>query len=399
MSVLLSNFLCFGSNEISDPMRTIEYIRAGLAGPNIYVSLSHTCATPGDLTCTACYCQILDDGDYTTPAADDAPWYDGTSEAGEFLGFLATKITLDPVVSRSLTPRGAGSVGGSILGPETLKHRIVAVEGVLVATTPRGMNYGQRWLYDVTRGSGCDSDELVVLPACPEAVDLTQTGSEVDYDAPVDYDSPINYDGLDLLPALDESVYRHLLQVGLVDGPNFEQVVQKGCELLKASFQFAAGIPYLHAPEVTLYDSLISPGQAINLTIPVGEWRYEAAVRITIRSTAAAGSSSARNIRIKLHPLATGETFDQTYHNPCVDLTVSTLAAGQTIVIDATDETVELIDPSSGQASNGYTAMSFERLMTWPVVSNCTNGGLSVWYDRSTGPNIAVKIESILREL
>lgn len=87
-----------------------------------------------------------DNGTFTNPVADPAPWYRSAEpESGEFLGLWIEDMKgLDePTETRSLAQR---ITAGSAASRQSAPGREVNITGTLCATTERGMEYGQRWL-------------------------------------------------------------------------------------------------------------------------------------------------------------------------------------------------------------------------------------------------------------
>lgn len=202
----LEDYAEFGGIEIANANRTSDYISNGLI-------------TGVTFQPSACECAITDDGPYVSPAADPAPWYDSTRpESGEFVGLMATGIILDPIITRSVSPKLSN---GATIGRIYYRHRIVSVGGYLLASTAQGMSYGERWLNSVLAGTivGCAPDELRLLLSCPSG-----SGS---------------------------SQFRTLRKVGIVEAPTFAQVQELAeCYIQAVQFQFAAGVPWLLGDEV-----------------------------------------------------------------------------------------------------------------------------------------------------
>lgn len=201
----LEDFLEISGIEVANTNRTADYLNAGLL-------------TGVALASANCDCAATDDGPYTSPAADPAPWYDAARpESGEFLGLLAAGITLDPVAVRSVSPKLSG---GGTVGRSYFRHRMIAVRGILLAASAQGMAYGERWLNDVLAGrvTGCASDTMRVLLACPSGAGTSQ--------------------------------FRTLRQVGIVDGPIPGPAQEMPeCYVQEVQFQMAAGVPWLLGDE------------------------------------------------------------------------------------------------------------------------------------------------------
>lgn len=209
----LQPYLTYGTTEIANATRTFEYVsNLGLPIP----------ATFSD-----CACDAADEAVYDTPETDPAPWYDADrDESANFLGLFAYESRIDPVIIRSVTPK---SLSGATIGSLRPKHRIISVRGLMFARTEAAMSYGERWLNDTLAGTltGCDTDSLTVLLACP-------TGTE---------DTP----------------WRTLRRVGIVDGPTVGPASSlPECYVSEVTFQLAAGLPYLLHTAVECLDVVVS---------------------------------------------------------------------------------------------------------------------------------------------
>jgi hypothetical protein len=193
------DYLVFGGIELANENRT-----------SAYASLVRGVA----LVSEGCGCSVTDEGPYSNPEDDDAPWVDpARSESFDFLGMIAHDIRIDPIPIRSVTPRARR---GATIGSLRLRHRILSVTAALIATSSQGMAYGERWVSDVLSGViiGCAPDEIRLLLACPEDAAVAQ--------------------------------FRTLRRVGIVDGPtSFPIAEMPECYVQSITFQIAAGIPHL----------------------------------------------------------------------------------------------------------------------------------------------------------
>lgn len=202
----LEDYVEINSVEIANANRSSDYLSAGLL-------------TGVSVSSAVCECAATDDGPYVSPTDDPAPWYDAArEESGEFLGLLASEIRLDPVAVRSITPKLSG---GATVGRIYLRHRILSVRGIMLASSAQGMAYGERWLADVLAGRivGCSTDTARVLLACPSGSASAQ--------------------------------FRTLRRIGIVDGPTYGPAeTQPECYLQEVMFQVASGVPWLFSDEM-----------------------------------------------------------------------------------------------------------------------------------------------------
>ena len=189
---------------------------------------------------------------YTTPAADNAPWYDANiPESGQVAGFYIRAIDgFGDTATRRVDElaRNGAIVGSRRRGPRQLNITIQAV-----AASDCAMSYAMGWLARVLRGAdclpvsdifsgstgvGCASETLCMLTCCP----LT----------PED------------IPKYLTSLYR----VGVTQGPNvisqshestFEPGDECGLVICDAEVTFTAGDPGWYSPAVNIIDTDLAP--------------------------------------------------------------------------------------------------------------------------------------------
>ncbi len=145
-------------------------------------------AAPGVLAQCSCDCtelhRVVGDDPYSNPAMDEAPWYDPDDPASaEFFGLYPLRIqglndsTRTATVIQSLGP------GGSVIGKRRAT-KDVRVRGILLASTDRGMEYGNDWLNSVLDGActSCEGDAFCYFSSCPDpsAVPEQEVSSEID---------------------------------------------------------------------------------------------------------------------------------------------------------------------------------------------------------------------------
>lgn len=168
----LASYLCLDGQEIINGNRSLTYART--ADPRLTVGLvDNPVAEPNGHVPEnlACFCAGIEDPDrvaytvtYTDPATDDAPWYDPDHpESEEFLGMHATVIRLTAGMSRAVTPTG---FLGSTIGQLRKGHRVLQVEAVMFATTPAGMQWGERWLNQAL--AQCAAGQASVVTDCAD---------------------------------------------------------------------------------------------------------------------------------------------------------------------------------------------------------------------------------------
>ncbi len=152
-----------GGTEIVNDSRTTAYMRNGIKPGTL--SVNGDCGCGNLLELAGC------DDEYTTPANDNAPWYDpAIPESAEFAGFLSTEFeglnsTFTRTVSESITD-------GATLGRSRFGSRTLTWKGFLFGSSCCGVAYGLRWLGKTLQGSkncgnNCFGDDLELLVCCP----------------------------------------------------------------------------------------------------------------------------------------------------------------------------------------------------------------------------------------
>lgn len=227
-------FLALGSVEIVNHLRTTTYLRT-LQCP--VEATGSICATLG---------AYLDDPEYTTPAADDAPWYDATGDPDtkNFAGILVTNIVgLDTSSMTRTVTDNAGD--GASVGRTRRRPRTIVVTAWLYGVSCCGTAAGLRWL-----------SRALAEPECPDGIVAECNGADLCY--------------LDCCPTEDvdaESspfigVGRTLHQVTCTDGP---QVLAKfgrscgacGChQRIQVEFTLTAADPYAYRDPSNLITGL-----------------------------------------------------------------------------------------------------------------------------------------------
>lgn len=355
----LAEYACLAGVEVSNGYRVATYVSNQ--------------APPGHTMGQECECAQLDDG-FDTTITDPAPWYEPTRpESVDFLGFWMNDARLQPVAARSVAQNGRRS---SALSPLSMKGRVVQVQGLMFARSGEGMDYGERWLSEALRGSpcadgDCPSDDLIILPACPELP---------------------GYDG--------DRYFRTLVNVGLVDGPVFSPVINRERQVQQASFVLASTQPWLYHPATRCLDAEILAdyyaGSDLSCALTTPEWMGEGTFRVELENV---GGSDATDITI------TGQiSLDGTCPvsglgtsvPPSWLYTIATLKPEDKLIIDGARRQVILYDASCKQSSNGLSSLTFERTFKWPDVGPCTTMCLSLSIGQG---EVSTTVDTYLREL
>lgn len=367
----LAPFLCLGGIEILNGNRALTYART--ADPALSVALRRdphpepAGPLPENL---ACWCRGIEDPDrepltptYSRPDADPAPWWvPGRPESADFLG-LDGDITLGTFASRAVTPRGQL---GSTVGPLRLGSRILSVTARMLARTPAGMAYGERWLADALAVT-CDecADEATVLPTC-------------------------------------DGDPRTLRRVGLVDGPTFRPLPgPPACLLQEASFQLVAGLPWLYADPVAAVGEMGLELDRHCAFVTTEEWPGDTAVRVTLTS----GADELDSVVVTATLLHAGisDCADATHLPEVIRYEVGPVPARHTLVIDAGSRRIRTTEDSTGHVVGGLDVVAFDGPLRWIEVGPCAavcvcvdgagRGGFNAQEDAT------VLVETVAREL
>jgi len=188
---------------------------------------------------------------YTTPAADNAPWYDADiPESGQVAGFYIR--ALDGLGDTATRRVDELTRNGAIVGSRRRSSRQLNITVQAVAASDCALSYAMGWLARVLRGAdcspvaqsfgssgvGCASETLCMLTCCP----LT----------PED------------IPKYLTSLHR----VGVTQGPNvvsqshestFDVGDECGLVICDAEITFTAGDPGWYSPLVNIIDTPLAP--------------------------------------------------------------------------------------------------------------------------------------------
>lgn len=350
--------------EIGNANRTLTYVRR-MNEPGLTAELSLSLSGDFfDARNLRCWCEATDEGPYISPAADDAPWY-STSVSGEFMGFLPAQIRVGEVLQRAAIPRARG---GATIGRVRPKPRLVQVTGFLIASTARGMAFGERWMADALQGTleGCGEDDLELLPACP--------------------------------PEGEDGEFRTLRRVGVVDLAGAIEIPGVAeCLMQQYAFQMVAGDPYFVTAPVTRRAPSTPSG--VQETSYVSSCTGETAAIVTIYS----GTAAIDGLVIRAEDCAGySDTYVDNYSfagNAWAEYTVVDLPADSTLVIDASNETVRATD-SSGNSIGGVEFLEWMGPFRWIRSTNCVTQCV---YSDATGATVngstTVMVETVDREV
>lgn len=332
----MTGWACVAGTVVASPMRTLTYARLGLAGPRFNVQVD------------SCYCHALVEGSYISPSADPAPWYvAGNADSADFLGIYLDKVTLDSPHARRANR--STSIGGTI-SPFSLGPRVLACEGFLLAANARGLDYGQRWLYDALLPMCTDLADVMVLPACPEFGNAE----------------------------IEEESFRTLYDCALVDGPVFGARDTSGsCVIDSVGFQIASQLPYLHADQDLIATAQLDQGDSTCASYTTPAYPGDATTVIDI-TRIGQNSGVSRVITVDAYPSIPGDPCDPDKLNSCAHWHISELFRDEVLRIDSARKQVLLWDPSEKRWKSGWDRVSFDGLPAWIDIAPCTSACICV---------------------
>lgn len=204
---------------------------------------------------------------YSTPAADNAPWYDPLiPESALFAGLLITGVEgLDSSPVRRTTFQL--NQGGSVLGPLVNTERPIILQGELHGASCCAVAYGLRWLTQTLRRVcspvDCAEMDFFFLNSCPQVVEACADIGTID--------------------ETTNSPWRMVTNVGLFEPPVVTERRGIGCgscgcsPSISVEFSLVAGNPAVFIePATSIFDMQpIFEGNDYNVAINCDEinWR------------------------------------------------------------------------------------------------------------------------------
>jgi hypothetical protein len=337
---------------------------------------------------------------YTTPEADQAPWYDASiPESAQFLGFLIEDVTQNSVVSRNLTTRISSS-GGGVIGPIRAKERRLDFTVLMFACNEPAMEYGFRYLTDALGSPGCDDGctlcDAEFRDSCPQ-VDGSST-------------------------SLNKG--RWLLKnVGMVEGPVWGEHPLQGstCNLRRVTFSIASEFPWkykcpvIECEDVALagfpsegtdcdnWDEILCGKQEVSCSVAESLIIGETGLIIEVQ----AGSVPLQHIEIAIRPDKFGYECDAgtrpvgyTREEPCDLIYIPEIPASSRLVYDTSIESIVVVLPGGGELDGvSFVATDEGRPPTFPTL-RCGEFCVSVAVSEcSVVGSPTVTISSIHREI
>lgn len=358
-------------------------------------------------------------GEFTTPAADDAPWYDpAVPESADVLGVWLEEVRLSVPWKRDATD----ALRGAALGPGRFGGRELQLAGWVYTRSAAATAYARNWLFEVLAGAGCEDgcdlpDAQVALYCDPERPDagartLKRVGLTA-FDPEIEPEFP-RACGLKFEATLTAEVPELFLEPERVadvelaiDLEATVCTICSPCPEPTASPCRCGGLadPVRVVPQpdpASLY-CLPSEVSRFAVQLPAPHYWRDATAIVRVEAGTWPGEPARpglANLRIRgwQNPagLADPALFD--CQEPCLDVEVGCIPAGSALVIDGTTRTATL--ECGLEELNGYAYLSSAggRRFSWPDVS-CYGLLLVVEADPyNTAPGGQVAIDFVLRE-
>lgn len=172
-------------------------------------------------------------------APEDAPWYENTTGAPEFLGVYCISATgLEG--STMSAPVTEGVLDGGVVGRQRMATREIRFRVLLLGLSDVGAEYGMTWLQNMLRasgcgshGTGCSSSDLTFMHSCPP----TRASFGGPYDLTMEFEFT-----------------RFAHEVTCVSGPLIEQkITRDNYTAYIAEFTLVAANPRIYRPAFWSY--------------------------------------------------------------------------------------------------------------------------------------------------
>lgn len=421
----IEKYLCVGGVEISNPLRTMSYMaNVGNSCLPTVPWVGSCCPCPEWLPTQPGLGLVLPPGNtlvadgppvddlpaltWTTPEADDAPWYDpSVPESADFLGVMIEEMTLGVPWSREARSRRTGAA----LGPGRLGGRELNAVGWVYTRSAAATWYARQWLFEALAGpAGCDGcslpDALIWThcdPASPRAgrrtlrrVGLTGFNPEVEPDFPRSCGFKFEATLTAEVGALFLDPVNVLATDLLVGDPVCN--ICTPCPTPPDSCSCGDRLP---APRVTtaldLSASYCEPVEVYRTQGLIDAPTYWRDATAVIRVKADDQGLANTRIRGWVNPVGLTDLSLFECQDPCLEIEVGCVPPGGELVIDGTTREATLVCEMVSR--NGYAQLSSGgRRFAWPDVS-CH--GLLVAVDSdayNTGPGSSVSIDLVERE-
>lgn len=182
MSPIFDGFMTFAGDEVINVARTKAYVAAGYAPAGAEINVCDDCDSLLEM--------IGEDGPYSSPLIDDAPWFETSNpDSWDFAGIIPLEITGTSGSTRTAATTELTTDGG-VASRVRYAGRTIAVSALLVGKTGCAVESGLSWLTTVLGGTSCSGprqqgpagacsgDELCMFTCCPDTLDETPVEGE-----------------------------------------------------------------------------------------------------------------------------------------------------------------------------------------------------------------------------
>lgn len=366
---------------------------------------------------------------FTTPAADNAPWYDPSiPESADVLGVWLEEFESPTPWKRD---RREGSFGG-VLPRGKLQTREVHMVGYVYTRTCAATTYAKTWLFEALAQegcTGCDLPDALVYKGCnplTESAEYARTIKRVgliDHDFEVDQEFPCCLGFKFDVTLASELPHLYRDPVTVYEGPIVDLTDDPICNICSpcpapAVAPYACGCADVSVPTVfsqSILDCYCSPAKVRRLFVPIEPAPYvwgDATLRVTVHASpnmAQVGgqtfNESLRNLKIAGYqnplglasPLLAGTDYFEC-QDPCVEIEVACLPPSADLVVDGTTRRATVsVGPASADGY-GYLSSGGGGKFNWPDVG-CNGLMLCIETDAVfTTPDSILKVELVPRE-
>lgn len=370
---------------------------------------------------------------FSTPAADDAPWYDPNEpDSQNVLGVWIEEWTSAVPWKREVRQR---SFGGS-LPTGQMQAREVHITGYCYTRSCEATDYAKRWLFEALAQescSGCDLPDALIFRGCDPLTDSAQYARTLRrvgltaYNPDLEPEFPCCLGFKFEATLIAEIPYLYRDPVVVYQGPILDPAQDPICNICApcpaiTSAPLACGCLAGEVPVVTtvpLNECYCAPARVRRMCVPLDPSGFtwsDATVRLTLEVGGSASyvndegqvvgvEEALRNLRIVgyANPLGleTTEVGGDDYfecQDPCLEVEVSCLPPNATLVVDgAARRSTINVGPMSLDAY-GYLSSGGGGRFNWPDVG-CR--GLMLCFETDslfTNPDAVLTIELIPRE-
>jgi hypothetical protein len=362
---------------------------------------------------------------YTTPAEDDAPWYDPEDlRSADVLGVWLNSLVVSSPHKQSATPAQWGSSFGSV----NYEGRELAIAGRVYVRNRAAAEYARHWLYEALVNSPCSpgclypdaeimtycngespADGLRILPEVALTDWQWDTAPDVDHDCWVEFTAVLTskkpwmvklptpvHSGLLLTSAPFCDICGNMTSAGeCPPTANLNPVVlQCGCADQPARIISSSAAQCYVRPMYVARQYV---------TVPMAKLWTDGVLRLTVfggtEGLADSSTPSLKNLRVRAwaNPDDLGPEDGDTLlcgFDPCADVQIGCVPYGATLVVDGSSRRAYVTLDGQSRSARPYLS-SEEGKFTFPEYS-CSGLMLAIDVDAvQTAPDCSIFVETI----